>query len=194
MTKLLISFSAILLTVWSACAMDPVQFIVERNPDLKLLRKFNESALSRLNVKFQSNTGYGHSDWAEGWAYDVKIVAEMPIFSPREALDMRMKEFRLRRTIRKEAAQAVARYKGLRRYIQREEAIVAGLEAECKWLEKRVEAGLEPQKSLMNCVMNLRERIKNLEVKKEELNDALEAVLSYVGPEHRPELRTLLER
>ena len=181
---------------------DPVQFIVEHNPDIKTLRAFNSSVLSRLKVTARGQSRYGYEvGWGDTtadsekarWAYDFRVIAEMPLFSKKEAMEMRLREFQLRRQIRREASSAVARYRSLRRYIKREEAIVEGLAAECRWMEQRVQVGLEPQKSLMDCVMDLRERVKNLEVKREELQDALEAVLSLVEPEDRPKLRKILE-
>jgi len=179
-----------------------VQFIVDHNPDIRLLRQFNSSILSRLKIKTKAQAKYGHEvGWGDttadtnraSWAYDFRVIAEMPLFSRKEAMEMRLREFQLRRQIRREAAQAVSRYRGLKRYIRREEAIVEGLAAECKWVEQRVQVGLEPQKVLMNCVLDLRERVKNLEVKKEELADALQGVLSLVEPEDRPVLKKILE-
>ncbi len=185
-----------------ALGADPVQFIVDHNPDIKTLRAFNSSVLNRLKVTTRAQSRYGYEvGWGDTtadtekarWTYDFRIIAEMPLFSKKEAMEMRLREFQLRRQIRREAASAVSRYRGLKRYIKREEAIVEGLAAECRWMEQRVQVGLEPQKALMNCVLDLRERVKNLEVKREELQDALEAVLSLVEPGDRPQLKKILE-
>ena len=185
-----------------ALGADPVQFIVDHNPDIKTLRAFNSSVLNRLKVTTRAQSRYGYEvGWGDTtadaekarWAYDFRVIAEMPLFSKKEAMEMRLREFQLRRQIRREASSAVARYRSLKRYIKREEAIVEGLAAECRWMEQRVQVGLEPQKALMNCVLDLRERVKNLEVKREELQDALEAVLSLVEPGDRPQLKKILE-
>jgi len=189
-----LSLFVLLLLAGRVLAMDPVEFIVRHNPDIRALREFNDSILNRLKVTARARTKFGGGILEEeAWVYDVGVIVEMPLYSKREALEMRLREYQMRRQVRREAAAAVARYRGLRRYLKREKAIIEGLKAECTWLERRVEAGLDPQKVLMRCVMDLRERIKNFEMKQEELSDALENVLSLVRPEERERLREILE-
>jgi len=95
-------------------AQDALDFIVRNNPELRELSRYNENAFSRLRIKARASVGSGAGSigqegvFTQG-TYDARIIAEMPLFSPRERLDMRMKEFGFRRQLRSEASAALAR-------------------------------------------------------------------------------------
>jgi len=178
-------------------AQDALDFIVRNNPELRELSRYNENAFSRLRIKARASVGSGAGSigqegvFTQG-TYDARIIAEMPLFSPRERLDMRMKEFGFRRQLRSEASAALARYRKLRRWLNRERIILKDLEAELSWLKRRAKAGIEPQKVIMEKALALKEREQAFYSRKEEMKDALQAVLSFVPREKRRKLSKLL--
>ncbi len=178
-------------------AEDALEFIVRNNPELRELSRYNEYAFSRLRIKARASVGSGAGSigqeglFTQG-TYDARIIAEMPLFSPRERLDMRMKEFGFRRQLRSEASAALARYRKLRRWIGRESIILKDLEAELSWLKRRAEAGIEPQKVIMEKALDLKEREQAFYSRKEEMKHTLQAVLSFVPREKRKKLSKLL--
>ncbi len=193
-------FWVCVLLLWAssnANAEDPLEFIVRNNPELRELASYNKSAFSRLKIKARASagtkTGYVTDSSLVTGTYDARIIAEMPLFSPKERLDMKLKEFRFRRQLRSEASRALSRYRSLRRWLKREKAILEDLEAELDWLKRRAEAGLEPQKAIMEKALALKEREQAFEARQEELEDALKALLAFVPREKRQELKRLVE-
>ncbi|RLA92488.1 MAG: hypothetical protein DRG69_08840 [Deltaproteobacteria bacterium] len=196
--------SNIILFLWCSVslALDPVEFIVQHNPDIQELRAYNRSIFSRLKVSLKGHGKYGQATTIEtGWERekttlggDIRVIAEMPIFSPQEKLQMRLKELELTRRIRREASGAVARYRGLKLWIEREGEIIKALEIELEWIKKRVETGVEPQKTYIERAIALRQRKQTLETKQTELQDALDTVLSFVPKSDRDALKQLLEQ
>jgi len=180
-------------------AQDALEFMVRNNPELMELCRYNENAFSRLRIKARASVGSGAGSigqdgiFTQG-SYDARIIAEMPLFSPKERLEMRMKEFGFRRQLRSEASGALSRYRKLRRWIRREKVILEDLRAELSWLKRRAEAGIEPQKAIMDKALALKEREQAFFSRQEEMKDALEAVLSFVPGEKRKALRGLLEK
>jgi len=194
---LLISL-AFLLHASPLRAQDALEFIVRNNPELRELCRYNENAFSRLRIRARVSFGTGAgSIGADGLFtqedYDARIIAEMPLFSPRERLEMRMKEFGFRRQLRSEASRALSRYRKLKRWIKREKSILKDLRLELSWLKRRAEAGIEPQKVIMKKALALKEREQNLSSRQEELKDALEAVLSFVPKNKRRKLKRLIK-
>ncbi len=190
---------AFLLLASPSSAQDALEFMVRNNPELRELCRYNENAFSRLRIRARASLGTGAgSIGADGvfsqGDYDARIIAEMPLFSPRERLEMRMKEFGFRRQLRSEASRALSRYRKLRRWIRREKSILKDLRLELSWLKRRAEAGIEPQKVIMEKALALKEREQNLSSRQEELKDALEAVLSFVPQQKRGELKRLIQK
>lgn len=191
---------SLVLAVPPALAVDPVSFIVARNPDLRELSRFNHSRLSSLTVKLRGTVKQGEETLSgltveerARFGYDLRLIAELPLFSPKERLEMRLRELRLGRRVRQEAARAVARYRSLRKTVARRRALVAAVREECVWLKRRVEAGLEPSERVISCVKELEGEREKLETLREELTEALETVLSMVGPEDRERLKEILD-
>jgi len=104
-----------------------------------------------------------------------------------------MNEFGFRRQVRSEASRALSRYRKLRRWLKREKTILKDLKLELYWLKRRAEAGIEPQKVIMEMALALKEREPNLSARQEELKDALEAVLSFVPKQKRRKLKRLIK-
>ncbi len=179
-------------------AEDALEFMVRNNPELKELCRYN-NAFSRLRIRARASFGTGSGTigadgvFAQG-DYDARIIAEMPLFSPRERLEMKMREFGFRRKLRTEASRALSRYRKLAHWIRRDRAIIKDLRLELSWLKRRAEAGIEPQKVIMEKALALKEREQNLSSRQEELKDALEAVLSFVPKKKRRELKRLMEK
>ncbi|OCC14767.1 hypothetical protein DBT_1827 [Dissulfuribacter thermophilus] len=179
-------------------AQDALEFIVRNNPELRELCRYNENAFSRLRIRARASFGTGAGTigadgvFSQG-DYDARIIAEMPLFSPRERLEMRMNEFGFRRQLRSEASRALSRYRKLRRWLKREKSILKDLRLELYWLKRRAEAGIEPQKVIMEKALALKERERNLSARQEELKDALEAVLSFVPKQKRRKLKRLIK-
>lgn len=191
---------SLVLAAAPALAADPVSFIVDRNPDLRELSRFNRGRLSGLTVKLRGTVKQGEETLSgltveerARLGYDLKLIAELPLFSPRERLEMRLRELKLRRRVRQEAARAVARYRSLKKSVARRRALVAAVREECVWLKRRVEAGLEPSERVISCVKELEAEREKLETLQEELAEALETVLSMVGPEDRKRLKEILD-
>ncbi|OAQ21018.1 hypothetical protein [Thermosulfurimonas dismutans] len=198
--SLALLISLALLAAAPALAEDPVSFIVARSPELSELSSFNRSRLSNLTVKLRGTVKQGQETLsgltAEERArvgYDLRLIAELPLFSPKERLEMRLRELRLRRRVRQEAARAVARYRSLKKTVARRQALVAAVREECLWLKRRVEAGLEPSERVISCVKELEGQKEKLETLREELSEALETVLSMVGPGDRERLKEILD-
>ena len=199
--RLALLISLVLSVSTAALALDPVSFIVSKNPELREIRRFNQGLLSHLRVTLKAQGKQGHEVVSELYAeerarfgYDLRIIAELPLFAPAEHLKMRLKELELERSLRREAAKAVSRYRSLRKALVREKALITATREECLWLKRRVEAGLEPSDRVIACVKDLEERKKHLEAMEEELFEAREAVLSLVSPADRKTLESALEK
>jgi len=188
-----------LLLTGGVRAEDPVSFIVAHSPDLAAMRRLR-SHLSGLSVKLQGTVKQGRetlsgltAEERARFGYDLRLIAELPLFSPRERVEARLRELELERKIRREAAHAVAHYRALRRTIARRKALVAAVREECLWLRRRVEAGLESSEKVISCVKELEERRRALEEAEEALSAAREEVLSLVEPEDRARLTKILD-
>jgi len=189
-----------LLAAAQALAADPVAFIVAHSPEIRELSRFNRGRLSNLTVKLRGTVKQGQetvsgltAEERARFGYDLRLIAELPLFSPRERLEMRLREIKLRRRVRQEAARAVARYRSLKSSLARRQALVAAVREECLWLKRRVEAGLDPQEKVISCVKDLEVQKEKLEAMQVELAEALETVLSMVGPGDRKRLREILD-
>lgn len=190
-------------------AMDPVRFIVEKNPEIQAVAKYNDSWLKDLKVSTKASAGMstpsassGEGDTYYGdnldpakaeWEYEIKVIAELPLISPKERMEFRVREHSLRRQIRREAAKLITEYLELRSWIQKEEAIISDMVEELAWIEKRVQHGLESQKDFIGQTLSLKERIQKLEQSRVELRYKLVDILSFVGKEDRDRLRELVK-
>jgi hypothetical protein len=190
--------------------MDPVRFIVEKNPEIQAVAKYNKSWLKDLKVSTKASAGMatpnssssdegeayytGNLDPAKAeWEYEIKVIAELPLISPKERMEFRVREHSLRRQIRREAAKLITEYLELRSWIQKEEAIISDMVEELAWIEKRVQHGLESQKDFIGQTLSLKERIQKLEQSRVELRYKLVDILSFVGKEDRDRLRELVK-
>lgn len=204
MKKVLIAFGFVFLAepVWG---MDPVQYIVDHSPELQQLQA-QSRWYNQISVKATTRGRYGQtallsendasletSGSEARSTFDFTISATLPLICPREALDNRLKYFAALRSMRSEAAAAIAKYQALRSWITREEILLQDLRNELDWIQKRVEAGLEDTKAAISKTMEIKTRIQGLESKRPELQAALEAVLSLVNGEHRERLRAILK-
>jgi hypothetical protein len=187
-----------------AGAQDPVRFIVENNPEIQAVAKYNQSWLKDLKVSTKASAGMatpssstdenetytpGNLNPAKAeWEYEVKVIAELPLISPKERMEFRVREHSLRRQIRREAAKLITGYLELRSWIQKEEAIISDMVEELAWIEKRVQHGLESQKDL-----SLKERMQKLEQSRVELRYKLVDILSFVSREDRDRLTRLVK-
>jgi hypothetical protein len=192
-----------------ARGMDPVRFIVENNPEIQAVAKYNQSWLKDLKVSTKASTGMstpsassGEGDTYYGenldpakaeWEYEVKVIAELPLISPKERMEFRVREHSLRRQIRREAAQLITEYIALKSWIQKEETIISDMVEELAWIEKRVQHGLESQKDFIGQTLNLKERMQKLEQKKVELRYKLVDILSFVSRDDRSRLTRLVK-
>jgi hypothetical protein len=127
------------------------------------------------------------------WEYEVKVIAELPLISPKERMEFRVREHSLRRQIRREAAKLITGYLELRSWIQKEEAIISDMVEELAWIEKRVQHGLESQKDFIGQTLSLKERIQKLEQSRVELRYKLVDILSFVSREDRDRLTRLVK-
>jgi hypothetical protein len=192
-----------------AGAQDPVRFIVEKNPEIRAVAKYNKSWLKDLKVSTRASAGMGtpgsgseeEGTFAAGnlnparaeWEYEVKVIAELPLITPKERMEFRLKEHSLRRQIRREAAKLITEYMALKSWVRKEEAIIGDMVEELNWIEKRVQHGLESQKDFIGQTLSLKERIQKLEQKKVELKYKLVDILSFVGRDDRPRLTRLVK-
>lgn len=191
----------------SAFAGDALSYIMERSPELRTMdaqRKW----YNQLSLKASARTGYGQSLIASSSAdtttiqsnsdqarsnYDLAITASMPIISPKETLDLRLKYSANVRALRSEAAAAIAKYQTMATYIGREESIIQDLRAELDWLKQREGAALEETKAVIAQTLEIKGKIRDLDAKRPELAAARENVLSFVVEEDRPKLRQILD-
>jgi hypothetical protein len=194
-----------------AGAMDPVRFIVENNPEIQAVAKYNKSWLKDLKVSTKASAGMatpnssgseddgtyytGNLDPSKAeWEYEVKVIAELPLISPKEKMDFKLKEHSLRRQIRREAAQLITEYMALKSWVRKEEAIISDMVEELAWIEKRVQHGLESQKDFIGQTLSLKERMQKLEQKKVELRYKLVDILSFVSRKDRDRLTRLVTK
>lgn len=192
-----------------ARGMDPVRFIVEHNPEIQAVAKYNQSWLKDLKVSTKASAGMatpgsstdenetytaGNLDPTKAeWEYEVKVIAELPLISPKERMEFRVREHSLRRQIRREAAKLITGYLELRSWIQKEEAIISDMVEELAWIEKRVQHGLESQKDFIGQTLSLKERIQKLEQSRVELRYKLVDILSFVSRDDRDRLTRLVK-
>jgi hypothetical protein len=192
-----------------ARGMDPVRYIVEHNPEIQAVAKYNDNWLRDLKVSTKANAGMstpsassGEGDTYYGenldptsaeWEYEVKVIAELPLISPKEKMDFSLKEHSLRRQIRREAAQLITDYMALKSWVRKEEAIISDMVEELAWIEKRVQHGLESQKDFIGQTLSLKERMQKLEQSRVELRYKLVDILSFVSRKDRDRLRELVK-
>ena len=203
-TALILAFSS------KALGMDPVRFIVEHNPEILAVAKYNKSWLKDLKVSTKASAGMatpnssgsdddggfytGNLDPARAeWEYEVKVIAELPLITPKERMEFRVREHSLRRRIRREAAKLITEYLELKSWIQKEEAIISDMVEELNWIEKRVQHGLESQKDFIGQTLSLKERMQKLEQSRVELRYKLVDILSFVGRDDRDRLARLVK-
>lgn len=192
----------------SAFAGDALSYIMEHSPELRTM----ESQLkwyNRLSIRGSARSAYGQSlissttaddtttigttgDQARS-TYDLSIVATMPIMSPKENLDMRLKYSANVRALRSEAATVISKYLALATYIAKEESIIQDQRAKLDWLKQREGAALEDTKVIIAETLVIKDKIRDLDVKRPELAAARENVLSFVVEEDRPKLRQILD-
>jgi len=186
-----------------AYAANPVTYIVQHNPELSQLRAIS-SWWSGLSVKLKTNAKYGYSTYigaeeietssqARG-TYDLRITAEIPLVSPKEAAEARLQYYRQARQIRYEAAKAIAQYRALQRKLEAIRNRARDEYEVLKWLEQRVAAGVELQEKVIEQKLKLKATLAEAEQIEPELDAALEYVLSFVDEASRPKLREMLER
>jgi hypothetical protein len=209
-TSSLLAITALILAFSSqAGAEDPVRFIVENNPEIQAVAKYNDSWLKDLKVSTKVNAGMstpsassGEGDTYYGdnldpteteWEYEVKVIAELPLVTPKERMEFRVREHSLRRQIRREAAKLITGYLELQSWIQKEEAIISDMVEELNWIEKRVQHGLESQKDFIGQTLSLKERMQKLEQSRVELRYKLVDILSFVSRKDRDRLRELVK-
>jgi hypothetical protein len=191
-------------------AQDPVRFIVENNPEIEAVARYNQSWLRDLKVSTKASAGMatpggsgsdedepyytGNLDPAGAeWEYEVKVIAELPLITPKERMEFRVREHSLRRQIRREAAKLITEYLELKSWIQKEEAIISDMVEELNWIEKRVQHGLESQKDFIGQTLSLKERMQKLEQSRVELRYKLVDILSFVSRKDRDRLRELVK-
>ena len=204
MKKFLVAFWLACLSV-PAWGMDPVQYIVDHSPELQQFQA-QSRWYNQLSVKATTRGRYGQtallseddaalesSGNQARSTFDFTISATLPLICPKEVLDNRVKYFATLRSMRTEAAAAIAKYQALRSWITREETILQDLRNELDWIQKRVEAGLEDTKAAISKTIEIKTRIQGLESKRPELQAALESVLSLVDGEHREKLKAILQ-
>lgn len=216
MTRLILVFKIIVLALLAALffpryarAGDPVRYIMEHNPEIQAVAKYNNSWLKDLKVSTKADAGftnnmdlgtgsgdenYSMSPASAEWEYEIKIIAELPLISPKEKMEFRLKEHALRRQIRRDAAKLITEYLELKGWIRKEEVIIQDMVQELNWIEKRVQHGLESQKGFIGQSLDLKERMQKLEQKKVELRYILVDILSFVSKPDRPELARLVKK
>jgi hypothetical protein len=182
----------------------PVEYIMKHNPEIQAVARYNRSWLKDLKVTTKADAGMATPSSSDEdsftninpgnaeWEYQVKIIAELPLISPKEKMDFRLKEHKLRRTIRRKAAKLITDYMELKSWIKKEKAIIADMVEELAWVEKRVQHGLESQKDFIGQTLDLKERMQELDQKKVELRYMLVDILSFVEKRDRPELEKLV--
>lgn len=188
-------------------AGDAVSFIVQHNPELRQMEAQSKwynhisvtaSARSRYGQSILSTISSDDTEIIEATgdqpqsSYDLTVTASMPLICPKEAIDLRLKYLTNMRTLRNQAASAIAKYQALITYLSREESIIQDMRNELDWLKQRESAALEETKAVIAQTLEIKQKIRDLDTKRPELQAALEEVLSFVGEDDRPKLLQIL--
>lgn len=191
----------------NAWAMDPVAFIVARNPELAQLEA-QTKWFNHISLKAMARGRYGQTlitgvstdeetlDATGNNArstYDLTLSATLPLISPKEALDLKLKYLTFMRSLRNEAAAAIARFQSLSTWVHKEEVLILDLRNELSWLQQRADAGLEDTKVVISKTLEIKAHMKELETKRPDVEAAREAVLSFVPESERPRLQQILD-
>lgn len=184
--KKIIFFSLVLflnlLFTSSVCA-SVVDFIVDNNPDVLIIRRLEKNIFKNLTVKLSGDINQG----SHGLDYSIMLSANLPLLSPSEISDFRLKYSSMVRKIRLEVAELVRVYLSDLKFCEFETLTLNSLYAELQWMAKRVFEGVDSQKDYNQKLEVYLTRRALLEQRRAQLPALLDKILSYV-PENKRDI------
>lgn len=165
-----------------------VDFIVDNNPDVLIIRRLENNIFKNLTVKLSGDINQG----SRGLDYSVMLSADLPLLSPSEISDFRLKYSSMVRKIRLEVAELVRLYISELKFTESETLTLNTLYAELQWLAKRVQEGVDSQKEYNQKLDVYLTRRALLEQRRAQLPSILDKILSYVPVNKRDNVKEQL--